>query len=95
MKSVFSFLTSIVVVIAPVLFLVLFTASDLYADHKIDSLKTALKLAKTDTASIKIYGQLGERYTKKSLHDSALIYFTKALELSESQKSDKIGRAHV
>jgi tetratricopeptide (TPR) repeat protein len=89
MKSVFSFLTSIIAVIAPVLFLVLLTASDLYADQKIDSLKTALKLAKTDTASIKIYGQLGERYTKKSLHDSALIYFTKALELSESQKSDK------
>lgn len=92
MKSRFSFLISkfadALAVIAPVLLLVLFAASDLYADQKTDSLKTALSLSRADTVSIKIYSQLGEYYTKKSRHDSALYYYTKALELSENQKSD-------
>lgn len=57
--------------------------NDLFAISKIDSLKTELALVKSDTASIKIYGQIAnELYTLKSSPDSVLVYLNKALDLS-------------
>ena len=89
MKSAVSFLISRLTIALVMVFLLFFADSDIYANQPIDSLKTVLKQSQTDTAALKIYSQLGDRFTKMAQHDSALFYYTKALELSENQSSNK------
>ncbi len=89
MKSAVSFHISRLTIALVMVFLLFFADSDIYANQSIDSLKTVLKQSRTDTAALKIYSQIGDRFTKMAQHDSALFYYTKALELSENQSSNK------
>jgi tetratricopeptide (TPR) repeat protein/DNA-binding CsgD family transcriptional regulator len=88
MKSAVSFLISRLTIAMAMVFLLFFADLKIYANQSIDSLKTVLKQSRTDTAALKIYSQIGDRFTKMAQHDSALFYYTKALELSEYQSSN-------
>jgi len=59
------------------------SVQDLYADTRIDSLKTRLGSNSADTSLIRVYLQLGDRYAKLNQADSALSYYNRALKVAE------------
>lgn len=65
-----------------------FSVHDIYADNRIDSLKTRLGLTKADTSLIRVYIQLGDRYAKLNQADSALSYYNQALKFAEKTENE-------
>jgi tetratricopeptide (TPR) repeat protein len=69
------------------------SVQDLFADNRIDSLKTRLGLISADTSLIRVYIQLGDRYARLNQADSALACYNKALKAAEKPGNDTFSYA--
>ncbi|NTW26485.1 MAG: tetratricopeptide repeat protein, partial [Lentimicrobium sp.] len=69
------------------------SVQDIYADNRIDSLKTRLGFTGADTSLLRVYMQLGDRYAKLNQADSALSYYNRALKIAEKPANNSYSYA--